>query len=123
VGKRVAAAAWGKPKLEKFGQMTPRQKWQTVKWTVIGLGIIIVLVTVGPVFLPPRIEVAFPGNNSVENPLDSQIEIIFDRGMNKAAVVKNFSISPKVAGAISWESNRKLVFVPEKPLVRGQSYV
>ncbi len=115
VGK-IISWGWG------FVHLPLKEKWARIKIPVMVAIIVGVVILIGPYFAQPKISVSFPGNNSRENPLDSDVEIIFDRGMNKASVEKSFSITPKVDGALTWESNRKLVFTPKIPLQRGVNY-
>ena len=111
------------PKIEYFMGLSARQKLQTVKIPLIALAVFVVLISAWPFFAPPKISFSFPGNGSLENSLDTQIEIVFDREMNKTSVEKGFSINPPTEGTISWESSQKLIFSPKVPLVRGEKYV
>ncbi|MGE5042272.1 MAG: Ig-like domain-containing protein, partial [Candidatus Levyibacteriota bacterium] len=108
--------------LERFSESTPKEQWAMVR---IPLGIILLLFLVwkfGYLFLPPQVAVSFPGDKSVEVPLDARIEVVFDKGVIKGTVEKSFSISPAVAGSVSWEGNQKFIFIPKKPLSRAASY-
>ena len=51
----------------------------------------------------------------------SRITIGFSATMDRADVAARFSISPKVAGKLSW-SARGLTFTPDKAFARGQRY-
>jgi len=103
---------------------SPRQyRFQMVKKPVIIITALFLLINFGPLFIPPKILTSFPGNKSAEAPLDSRIEVIFDKGVIKSLAEKSFSISPNISGKITWESNQKLIFTPSTKLERGKQYV
>lgn len=105
-----------------FLSAPPRRKWQIVRLPALCVLAIYLVVVFGHFFIPPKIMVSFPGNNSQEAPLNGRIEIIFDRGMIKQLAQSNFSITPRVDGTFSWEGNQKLIFTPSRPLARGARY-
>jgi uncharacterized protein YfaS (alpha-2-macroglobulin family) len=53
---------------------------------------------------------------------DGGIQLIFDRAMNTSAVESAFAIQPAVAGKITWDDTRTLVWKPDKALPRGATY-
>jgi uncharacterized protein YfaS (alpha-2-macroglobulin family) len=57
-----------------------------------------------------------------ESPLDSTIELVFDRAMDQAAVEGAFNISPKVEGRFQWPDERTLRFQPAQALARATWY-
>jgi len=82
----------------------------------------ILVVKFGYLFVPPKIATSFPGNQSTEAPLDTKIEIIFNKGVIKFLAEKSFSITPSVQGSFNWESDQKLIFTPQGKLNRANSY-
>ncbi len=108
--------------LQRFRTSSRQEQLRIIKKPGLIFIVLFLLWQIGPLFLPPRVSFSFPGNASTENPLDSKIEIIFDRGMNKSLVEKNFRLSPAVEGTFDWESNQKLIFTPKTQLIRGQKY-
>ncbi|MBI4130548.1 Ig-like domain-containing protein [Candidatus Roizmanbacteria bacterium] len=75
-----------------------------------------------PVLTPPKIVVTFPGNDGIEVPLTSTIEVQFDKKMHQGSVQSAFSLTPEVVGAFSWEGESTLIFTPAEQLVRNQEY-
>ena len=57
-----------------------------------------------------------------EMPLDREIEIVFDRDMERGAVEHAFAIEPSVSGRFEWTDGRTLRFMPDQPLARGADY-
>jgi len=57
-----------------------------------------------------------------EQALDAPIELTFDQPMDRASVESALSITPTVAGAISWNDDRTLTFAPAAALQRGARY-
>lgn len=108
--------------VRSFQSAPPEVRWKMVRIPVfIGIAAIILL-TVGPLFIPPKILTTFPGNQGKDTPLDSKIEFIFDKGVVQPLAEKSFSISPQIPGTFSWESDQKLVFTPASALERGKEY-
>lgn len=108
--------------LGKFRFATNKEKWQMTRVPLFILAFLLIIIIFGHLFLPPKIVTSFPGNQSSEAPLDSKIEIIFNKGMQKQSVEKGFKSIPYIAGDFSWESNLKLTFTPKDKLERGKSY-
>lgn len=106
----------------EFKQADRPKKWHMVKKPLLIIGAIFLLVKFGPLFIPPKIMTTFPGNNSSEAPLDSKIEIIFDKGVIKSSAERGFTISPNIEGTLTWESNQKLTFTPKNKLKRASNY-
>lgn len=107
---------------ERFKLASPRQKWRMVRLPAILTILVFLIVNLAPFFTPPRIQTSFPGDQSLENPLDSQIEIIFNKGVIKFLVERTFSITPAIAGKFSWEGEQKIIFTPQKDLERNKKY-
>ncbi|MBI4130311.1 Ig-like domain-containing protein, partial [Candidatus Roizmanbacteria bacterium] len=74
------------------------------------------------VLTPPKIIVTFPGNDGIEVPLTSTIEVQFDKKMHQGSVQSAFSLTPEVVGAFSWEGESTLIFTPAEQLARNQEY-
>ncbi len=53
---------------------------------------------------------------------EGDIQLVFDRAMDKTTVEAAFVIQPAVAGKLEWRDSRTLLFRPEKPLARGALY-
>ena len=53
---------------------------------------------------------------------DGDIQLVFDRAMNQAAVESAFAIQPAVAGKFAWADRRTLVFKADQPLARDALY-
>lgn len=69
----------------------------------------------------PSITDRKPTPDAKDVPTDSRIEITFSEAMNRSETERALTISPKVAGKMTWEGNT-LVFTPDKPLKKGQKY-
>src|SRR3989338_11372148 len=69
---------------QEFKQADRPKKWQMVKKPILIIITILLLIRFGPLFTPPKIMTTFPGNLSSEAPLDSKIEIIFNKGVIKS---------------------------------------
>ena len=54
--------------------------------------------------------------------LDGEIELVFDREMDRGSVEAAFSISPGVDGSFEWKDERTLSFKPSSPLNRDAEY-
>lgn len=50
------------------------------------------------------------------------IQLEFQQPMDKVSTEAAFSIAPAVTGAITWESDIKMIFTPAQPLAKDQSY-
>jgi len=111
-----------KKHLNNFLSKTPREKFNFVKKPLLFLIILLVIIKFVSFIKPPKIITVFPENHSQENPLKSEVEIIFDREMNPVSVERSFKISPFVNGKFRWENNQKLIFIPDKNLTRNQKY-
>ncbi len=71
----------------------------------------------------PNITESIPANSTTGYSNAGNIEIQFDIRMDEAITASAFSITPSVAGSISWEDNQKrLVFNPTKNLTPGENY-
>ena len=106
----------------KFRSAPHRDRWIMVRIPLFVLIAMFLILKFGYLFSPPKIITTFPGNQSSEAPLDAKIEIIFDKGVIKSSVEKNFSISPGVKGGFSWEGNQKFIFTPLNKLNRAGNY-
>ena len=69
----------------------------------------------------PSITDRKPIPDSKDVPASSRIEITFSEPMNKSETERAFTMTPKVAGKLTWEGNT-LVFTPDKNLKAGQKY-
>ncbi|MBI4225862.1 Ig-like domain-containing protein [Candidatus Roizmanbacteria bacterium] len=107
---------------QEFKQADKPKRWQMVKKPVVVIVGLFLLIKFGPLFTPPRIITTFPGNMSSEAPLDSKIEIIFNKGVIKSLAERSLDIKPNISGNFSWEGNQKLVFTPKNNLGRASSY-
>jgi len=107
---------------QEFKQADHSKRWQMVKKPLFVIITFFLLVKLGPFFIPPKIMTSFPGNQSAEAPLDSRIEIIFNKGVIKSLAQKSFNITPNIPGNFSWESNQKLIFTPQNKLFRASNY-
>lgn len=108
--------------IQRFKAAPRREKWLMTRKPLAILIVIVLILKFWPLFVPPKIATSFPGNQSAEAPLDSRIEVIFDRGMIKPLAENSFRITPNIKGSISWESDQKLIFTPKDKLTRGASY-
>jgi len=106
----------------EFKQANRLKQWQMVKRPLFIIIAFFLLIKFGPLFTPPKIMTSYPGNHSAEAPLDSRIEIIFNKGVIKFLAEKSFNITPNIQGNFSWESNQKLIFTPKNKLVRAHNY-
>lgn len=105
-----------------FLQAPPKQKWKMVRKPIISALLLASIITVVPIVKPPTLQTSFPGNQGSEVPLDSQIELIFSNGVNRAFAEQSLSITPTIEGTFSWESDQKLIFTPSSMLERGTTY-
>lgn len=107
---------------QSFIHASPRHRWTMVRIPILLVAAAVLIAKFGGNFLPPNIVTTFPGHESAEAPLDSKIEIIFDRGMIRALVEKSFTMTPEVSGSMSWEGNQKFIFTPSDALTRATHY-
>ncbi len=71
----------------------------------------------------PNVIASVPNNNKTDFSNVANIEVMFDIRMDKTSTMAAFSITPSVAGSLSWEDNEKrLVFNPTTSLTPGQTY-
>ena len=108
--------------VNRFKTASNRDRWLMIKKPLFAIMALFLILKFGPLFLPPKIVTSFPGDQSTEAPLDSKIEIIFDKGVIKYLAEKSFSISPNIPGKLSWESDQKIIFTPTNKLNRASSY-
>ncbi|MBI3981013.1 Ig-like domain-containing protein [Candidatus Microgenomates bacterium] len=111
-------SSWG----NKFQTSTPGEKWRIARLPLFLVLIIFLLLKFGPFFHPPVVLTSFPGQNSLENPLETKIEVIFDKEVIKQTAEKSFRIKPPIPGSFSWEGEQKLIFTPQEPLQRDNHY-
>ncbi len=107
---------------ENFKVATPKNRLTMLRGPVVILVIYYIISVWGKSFLPPKVAVTFPGKDGVGIPVDSQIEIQFDKAVNKVSVEKSFSIVPSVAGKFEWSGDSSVTFIPEKPFGISNSY-
>ena len=108
--------------LQKFKISSREERVRMIRTPVIIGVIFLFIILYGHYFLPPRIVVTFPGEGGERIPLDSTIEVQFDRGMNKGSVEKSFSISPSISGKFEWLGDAKFVYKPNEPFSIAQKY-
>src|SRR5258708_3988148 len=108
--------------IQRFKVAPSRERWLMIKKPLLIFIALFLLVKFGPLFTPPKILTSFPGNQSVEAPLDTKIEVIFNKGVLTSSAEKSFTITPNIQGKISWESNQKLIFTPTNKFERGKEY-
>jgi len=108
--------------IQRFKHASQRERWAMIRNPLCVLLALFLLIQFGPLFIPPKILTSFPGNKSLEAPLDSKIEVIFNKGVIKSSAEHSFSITPTIQGKFSWESNQKLIFTPSNALERGKDY-
>jgi len=106
----------------KFKLASKKERWVIIRKPLFILIVFLFIFKFGYLFLPPKIATSFPGNQSAEAPLDSKIEIIFDKGVIKSFAEKSFTITPHIQGNLSWEGDQKLIFTPQKRLGRASGY-
>ncbi len=70
----------------------------------------------------PEIIYSFPGNGATDVPVDSKIQITFNKKVAKVVAEKSLQINPAVKGAFSWDNDYTMVFTPEKKLAKGSTY-
>lgn len=108
--------------ITKFKESPPSGRWVMVRKPLGILIALFLIIKFGYLFFPPNISTSFPGNKSVEAPLDSKIEVIFNKGVIKSSAEKTFNIIPDIKGTFSWEGDQKLIFTPKDTLKRGAQY-
>lgn len=109
-------------RIDSFRALSNQQKLLVLS-SILGVVVMIwTVVKVIPMFLPPRISSSFPAQDGTGVPLDSSIEVIFDRPMNRTSVEKSLKIDPDTKGSIEWEGLQRLIFKPVQILVRGRKY-
>lgn len=106
----------------EFKHADPSKKWQMIKKPALIIIILFLLIKFNPLFASPKVMTTFPGNMSADVPLDSKIEIIFNKGVIKFLAEKSFNITPNIQGTLSWESDQKLIFTPKNKLDRATRY-
>ncbi len=108
--------------IEKFKTGSRRTKILMVGKPLILIFAVVLFLQTKNNFIPPKITASFPDDKSTEAPLDTDIEIIFDRPMIRQTVERNLVIKPAVEGEYSWENNQKIIFRPKKNLDRATIY-
>jgi hypothetical protein len=73
------------------------------------------------IYIPIQPEVIRASPKGSDLSVYSQINITFNKQMNKESAEKAFSINPSVTGSFSWEGN-KLIFTPNLPLTYQTKY-
>jgi uncharacterized protein YvpB len=68
----------------------------------------------------PGIKSASPSGSGVL--VDSNIIIEFNQPMDRESVQKAFSAKPKIDGKYSWDGDMKLIFNPDKDLIKNSKY-
>ena len=68
----------------------------------------------------PAILNVFPTGSNV--PVETMINITFDKAMTREQTMAAFSISPAVEGKFSWKNDKKLTFTPFEPLEYNTTY-
>ncbi len=92
--------------------------------------IVIVSILSLPFTLPPTLRAikapelvyAFPSPQATEVPLDSKIQITFNKRVAKLIAEKSFIISPEIKGSFEWQNDYTLIFTPQDKLAKGQTY-
>lgn len=107
---------------QTFQRSSGKQRWLMVRKPLLAVISLFLILKFGHLFLPPKITTSFPGDRSSEVPLDSKIEIIFNRGMIRSLVERSFTVAPRVEGSFTWEGEQKLIFTPKTNLERANSY-
>lgn len=108
--------------INEFRSSSSRTKFKMLIKPATVLILVYLFFSYGGYLKPPKLQISFPGDGGAEIPLDSTIEIQFDRNMNKASVEKAFSITPEVKGSFSWTGDSRLIYTPEKPLNLADKY-
>lgn len=98
------------------------QKVRMLKIPILLLIIYYLVAAFGKNFLPPKLEVTYPGDKGKEIPLDSRIEFQFDRKINKVSFEKAFSINPNIAGKFEWNGDSSVAFIPDKNFDLASTY-
>jgi N-acetylmuramoyl-L-alanine amidase len=81
------------------------------------------LLSLNPILDPPKILSYSPNDSLNEVSNISKVIVQFDIRMNPDETQKAFSITPSVAGSLSWDSEIKtLTFTPTKGYVQGTKY-
>ncbi len=70
---------------------------------------------------PPQTTLTYPLDDTTDVNLDIDIEITFNEAMDKTTTEQAFSITPNVAGNLSWLGN-KLIFTTSQNLSEGTTY-
>lgn len=107
---------------EKYKLASNQDRWKIIRKPLFIFILLLFIGRFGYLFLPPKIDYSFPGDQSSEIQLDARVEVIFDRGVLKSLAEKSFNIIPKIQGKFLWESDRKLVFLPRDNFQRAASY-
>ena len=60
---------------------------------------------------PPAVVSAEPGENALQRVFD-EVEVVFDRPMEQAAVEQSFRVEPQASGSFRWPDDKTLVWKP-----------
>ncbi len=110
------------PIFQKLLNFTKTHKKLLLKSVICLLLSAIFIAKFGNLFLPPKLAYSYPMAGGSDIPLDTQIELVFDRNVRKSSVEKAFQITPNITGKLTWQGDNRLVFQPEGNFTRGTSY-
>ncbi|OGC50420.1 hypothetical protein A2716_04405 [candidate division WWE3 bacterium RIFCSPHIGHO2_01_FULL_40_23] len=120
--KIKSAIPIAKGKAVIFLKASPKEKWRLAKKPILITAVVFILFKTLPLLAPPQVIYVSPETDSVDIPLNTPIEITFDKEMNKKLFEKALKINPEVKGSFEWEGGQKLIFKPDENFQRGQTY-
>jgi len=107
----------------KFKIAPPKQKAYMLRIPIAIILAIYLFNRFGSAFAPPQVVVTFPGEAASEIPLDSVIEVQFNKDMNQKSVENAFKLEPDIDGEFSWQGKNRLIFTPKEPFARQETYL
>lgn len=108
--------------ITKYKAFSRRTKVVLASLLVILISLPFTLPSILTAIKAPEIIYAFPSHQAQEVPLDSAIQITFNKKVSKLIAEKSFKIKPEIKGSLNWQNDYTLVFKPQEKLTKGQTY-
>jgi alpha-2-macroglobulin len=110
----------------KFRQADLKTRFNMIKKPAISLLLLWMVSKYYATFLPPRIIYIWPENGAVDMPMNTDLEVVFDRPVFKNPVYRTFVFKSEsgslVSGEIVWDSDQVFRFTPDVALERDTTY-
>jgi uncharacterized protein YfaS (alpha-2-macroglobulin family) len=107
---------------KKLQNSSKEQKLKLSGFALLILVVFIFLKSYGFYFLPPKVTVTYPDNNSQDVPLQTTFSLQFSKPMLKKSVENSIVFTPEIPGEYKWLNKQTLEYQLSKPLKRGEYY-